>query len=91
MRTRAGILQRNDTSGIPGVRLRMHRSRWGKPRPELAVRYRANPRAPWLHTSLPATVDGMRRAIALREASIGAVLGVSAAKALRMVRRELFA
>lgn len=85
--SRAGILQRNNTSGVPGIRLRMHRGRYGAPRPEIAVRYRKSPRARrWLHTSLPATIDGMRRALQLREASIGKPVGVGPRTALALAK-----
>lgn len=96
--SRAGLQQRNNTSGVPGVRARRAcpacapgvRARWRKPRqgrPQLGLDVRFLDGTAWRFTTLPATLDGMTRAIALREQTTGAVLPIKASTALRRARQ----
>jgi len=77
---RAGIVLRTNTSTVPGIRPRWRRGRYGRPQLGLDVSWHQDGQRRF--TTLPANLDGMRRALALREQAIGQVIGVSARKAL---------
>lgn len=83
--SRAGLHQRNNTSGVPGVRARWRKPAHGRPQLGLDVRYRDG--AAWRYTTLPATLDGMARAIALREQTTGEVVAITPRTALQRAKK----
>jgi hypothetical protein len=84
---RAGIVQANNSSTIPGIRLRRRQPRYGQAVLGLDVTYydTAGDRR---STTFPATVDGMQRALELREGTVGAPIDVDPATALRRMKRR---
>lgn len=82
---RAGLHQRNNNSGTPGIRARWRTPKHGSPQLGLDVRFHDG--QAWRFTTLPATLDGMTRAIELREHTLGEVLPINPRTALRLAKQ----
>jgi hypothetical protein len=79
---RPAVALATNTSGIRGVRARWRKPKYGRPVLGLDVRYKDEHGAPRC-TTMPPTVEGLKRALALREQTEGAFINLNLPKALR--------